>query len=88
MATLDDRLLGEKKHYYCSSSSEDEDDEKSKGGNDGGKKDKEPTNAGGNYRFRRNQLSGMAANVSFVVDFSNLQSPSNLNTFTRLDRRV
>ncbi len=26
MATLDDKLLGEKLHYYCSSSSEDEDD--------------------------------------------------------------
>jgi hypothetical protein len=25
MATLDDKLLGEKLHYYCSSSSEDDD---------------------------------------------------------------
>lgn len=27
MATLDDKLLGEKLHYYCSSSSEDESNE-------------------------------------------------------------
>ena len=25
MATLDDKILGEKLHYYCSSSSEDDD---------------------------------------------------------------
>lgn len=27
MATLDDKLLGEKTHYYCSSSSDEDDDD-------------------------------------------------------------
>lgn len=33
MATLDDKILGEKRHYYCSSSSDedDSDDDKDKG---------------------------------------------------------
>jgi hypothetical protein len=32
MATLDDKLLGEKLHYYCSSSEDDNDDDESKAG--------------------------------------------------------
>ena len=35
MATLDDKLLGEKLHYYCSSS-EDEDEKESGSKNDDG----------------------------------------------------
>ena len=38
MATLDDKLMGEKLHYYCSSS-EDEADGGDEGADDGGKAD-------------------------------------------------
>ena len=44
MATLDDKLLGEKLHYYCSSS-EDEADGGDEGADDGGKGDDSRTSA-------------------------------------------
>ena len=44
MATLDDKLMGEKLHYYCSSS-EDEADGGDEGADDGGKGDDSRTRA-------------------------------------------
>lgn len=41
MATLDDRLLGEKLHYYCSSSEDEDDDDD----DDKEEKDSGPTEA-------------------------------------------
>ena len=35
MATLDDKLLGEKLHYYCSSSEDEHDDDDESGGRSG-----------------------------------------------------
>ena len=46
MATLDDKLMGEKLHYYCSSS-EDEGDGGDEGANDGGKGDDARARTGG-----------------------------------------
>lgn len=52
MATLDDKLLGEKLHYYCSSSSEGEDDD-----DEGGSKEE---NQQGPSSRREQQTPGTA----------------------------
>lgn len=63
MATLDDKLLGEKLHYYCSSSSEsegeDEDEEKSQCPEDDAAV--EPSAPSGSC-----QWDGTSCNVKFV----------------------
>lgn len=58
MATLEDRILGEKTHYYCSSS-EDEDDERS----DGGRKGKSSAPAAPPPQQNINEWGGSATNT-------------------------
>lgn len=61
MATLDDKLLGEKLHYYCSSSSESEgeDDDNDNGNSEQASKQNEASNSNGHMQ----QWDGSSCNV-------------------------
>ena len=62
MATLEDKILGEKREYYCSSSSEDENDS-----TESDKQQKSPkSNVGENLEYKSvevNEWEGVSSNT-------------------------
>lgn len=77
MATLDDKLMGEKLHYYCSSSSESEDDDDDDGG---GEKSPTPNGPAQPTLDGTRQWDGTSCNVHFDF-FSFVGFPSTVLTF-------
>lgn len=63
MATLDDKLLGEKKHYYCSSSEDENDDDPDSGKTDGCEKQQESA-AAASASCPADDWQGYSSNVS------------------------
>ena len=93
MATLDDKLLGEKLHYYCDSSDDERDENDEKSSNKSKSVNANSSTSGANSDFRSTngiQLSRRwndieTMNVSFV-EFAHFESVNNRNFVRFLDR--